>query len=183
MFQRTPTTVNADVENLCARLDKKSKPVFLDVEKKQHSVELDCYGNVAKQIEKEGGRVQYGWQLWEWPGVMIQAEFHAVWVDTDGKLHDLTPKQVERIHTILFLPDTSRIYEGRQVDNVRLALQDDPLIDEFIDNEQKAFQAMNRGDLASSSYFILTPELRGLVIRNDELIALIGAKYPLENYL
>ena len=184
MFQRTPPIINTPVINLCTQINKESKPIFLDVEAKPHSVELDCYANVSQQIAQEEGRVQYGWQLWEWPGVMIEAEFHAIWVDKDGKLHDITPKTNKRITKILFLPDDSRTYEGRQIDNVRIPLQEDPLIHEFIDNAHRYFEAMNRGELASfHGYVELTPEMKALAIRHKQLIGILAQKYPIQNFL
>lgn len=184
MFQRTPPAINEKVKKFCAEIEKNSGPIFLDVEKLPHSIELDCYENVAKQIAKEGGKIQYGWQLWEWPGVMLESEFHAVWVDKQGSLHDITPKQIERINKILFLPDDLRIYEGHQIDNIRTPFQDDPLIKEFIDNAHKIFLEMNRGELASfHGYIEVSPEVKKIMIRQKELIGILGAKYPLDQFL
>lgn len=46
----------------------------------------DCTGNVQSVIEIHGGTVQYGWQLWEtWRGVLLEGEFHAIWVDEHGR--------------------------------------------------------------------------------------------------
>jgi hypothetical protein len=184
MFERTPLIISDKIKELCAKIDKNSKPIFLDVEKLPHSLELDCYENVTKQIAKEGGKVQHGWQIWEWPGIMIEAEFHAVWVDRKGVFHDITPKQIDRINKILFLPDSSRTYEGRQIDNERMPIQDDPLIDEFIDNAHKHFLEMNHGELASfHGYVELSPEMRIILIRQNQLMGTLQQKYPLDKFL
>ena len=74
------------------------------------------------KVEKNGGGFQYGWQIWEWPDVMIEAEFHAVWNSPQGILIDITPKQIDT-HKILFLPDANRTYEGKQVNNFRQPLR------------------------------------------------------------
>ena len=81
----------------------------------------ECFATVPKQVLAHGGRQLTGWALWEWQGVMLEAEFHAVWQRDDGRILDLTPRPVFFERTA-FLPDPTREYKGRQVDNVRLAL-------------------------------------------------------------
>jgi hypothetical protein len=108
----------------------------------------DCFPNVEKIIAAHGGGIQHGWLLWETlPGLMLSAEFHAVWVDKQGMLREVTPKELP-FERIAFLPDPVRRYEGRQVNNVRVALKDDPLIHQFIDYEERKFRMMNEGELA-----------------------------------
>jgi len=103
---------------------------------------------VRNQIEAHGGSVCYGWQIWEWPNVLINAEFHAVWKDPSGSLVDITPKPPP-IQRILFLPDPTREYDGRQVNNVRRPLRNDPAIKRFIKDCDREFEISNRGDRAT----------------------------------
>jgi hypothetical protein len=60
--------------------------------------------------------------------MFLEAEFHAVWISSDGKIIDITPK-VDNEDVILFLPDSKRIYDGRFVENRRklLVLSEDGL--------------------------------------------------------
>jgi len=112
------------------------------------AVENDCFLNVQKQIERAGGEQVIGWALWEYPGVFAEAEFHAVWRDPEtGGLLDLNPRPYPW-SVISFLPDPTRSYEGRQVDNVRKALNDNPLIEQYIHKAQQLFRLMNTGELA-----------------------------------
>jgi hypothetical protein len=46
---------------------------------------------IREKILTDGGSIQFGWRLREWPGVVLTAEFHAVWVDPEGTLVDITP--------------------------------------------------------------------------------------------
>jgi hypothetical protein len=91
--------------------------------------------------------VQYGWRIWEWPNTLIEAEFHAVWRTPDDRLIDITPAPND-FRRILFLPDSSRSYEGRQIDNIRKALYKHPLMDEFIRLWEEQFEIYNKGDRA-----------------------------------
>jgi hypothetical protein len=103
---------NKKVKDLCFMVVPNSTAVYLNVELSDDSVLNECYENVAKMIKKKGGSIQYGWQIWETlSGVMIEAEFHAVWVDDEGVFHDITPKSLP-VDKILFLPDHARRYEG-----------------------------------------------------------------------
>ena len=71
----------------------------------------DSYGlygwpadGVRDKIGADGGSIRFGWRLREWPNVLLTAEFHAVWVDPDGTLVDITPA-VTGDAPSLFVPD------------------------------------------------------------------------------
>ena len=118
----------------------------------------DCFTNVQKLVETYGGATECGWLLWEEPpGLVLSAEFHAVWIDRNGNRREVTPR-VLPVERTVFLPDPKREYQGRQVNNVRVALVDDPLVDEFIDWENRRFELMNEGDLADYHGPISMPE-------------------------
>jgi hypothetical protein len=104
-------------------------------------------------VLSHGGQICYGWQIWEWPDVMIGAEFHAVWKDPGGKLHDLTPKPVPTDR--VFLPDPVKVYEDRQVNNNRRALSDRPAVREFMEAADAEYEFLNRGARAAQHDLML----------------------------
>jgi hypothetical protein len=59
---------------------------------------------VRQKISNHGGSISFGWRLREWPEILLAAEFHAVWVDADGALVDITPA-VTSGETSLFVSD------------------------------------------------------------------------------
>jgi hypothetical protein len=61
---------------------------------------------IRRKIETHGGSIRFGWRLREWPCVVLVAEFHAVWVDPDGELIDITPSVTEEKNS-LFVPDSN----------------------------------------------------------------------------
>lgn len=130
-------------------------------------------------VERYGGSVEYGWQLWElFPGVMIEAEFHAVWVAPRGDRQDVTPKEIPGVREILFIPDPSLEYRGRQIPSVRVALHEDPLLEELIQVKDDRFAALNRGSLADYHGPIReTPEMRSLRLRDEALEIELIEKY------
>jgi hypothetical protein len=168
-----------EVRELCQELVADTAPIWFNVDTPNWASPNDCTENVDRVIELHGGRVEYGWQLWETlPELMIEAEFHAVWVDNGGRRYDVTPKQVPGIDSIVFLPDPNLVYEGRQIDNVRRSLVDDPLIDDLIEVNSEFFTALNRGALAEQHGEIsMTPEIRAILDRQQAVEMAIAEKY------
>ncbi len=108
----------------------------------------ECFSIVPEYIEKHGGSQVIGWAIWEWPGVLLEAEFHCVWKSPSGELVDLSPKPFTDISHISFLPDLKAKYDGRQVNNRRRPLTDSLLVRRFIDACNQLHLELNKGDLA-----------------------------------
>lgn len=164
---------------LCEQIAPGIEPIYLDVEIADGAIVNDCYENVTRIMGVRGGSIQYGWQIWETlPGVMAEAEFHAVWMDMNGAHHDITPKVSNDITKILFLPDPNRRFEGRQINNIRVPLQDDPLIRKFIENADQYFEVTNRGELADQlGYIPMTSEMEELLKERARLEMQLLQKY------
>src|ERR1700722_14661151 len=80
---------------LCQQIVPEGKPIYLDLVTVPGAIVNNCFENVAQIVSHGRGETQYGWQLWEiLPGIMAEAEFHAVWKDETGNFHDITPKQI-----------------------------------------------------------------------------------------
>lgn len=92
------------------------------------------------------------------------------------------------------MPDKVRKYQGKQIDNIRHPLTDNPLIEEYIEICEKMFQETNRGELAYTHGEIELPKnvivplslrateienilIRSQVRRNDPCICGSGLKY------
>lgn len=138
-----------DINRLITALGLNVSPVRLDIELKSHSLPSECFPNVETQVQKHGGEIVYGWQLWQSGAFYIEAEFHAVWRDSEGILHDITPKPLPTVLQILFVEDVGRTYEGRQVNNVRLNLSGNKVVDHFLKLNDKKFEIENAGERAN----------------------------------
>ena len=75
----------------------------------------------------------------------VEAEFHAIWKSNAGELLDITPKK-QPTRRILFLQDDSTLYEGYQVNNLRVPIKRDPAVVAFLQACEKEFEFSNRGD-------------------------------------
>jgi hypothetical protein len=127
----TPSRITADIRRLCRKIGGLGEPFFVDVSPRADSVLDDCFMDVRRQVDEQGGSIQHGWTIWEWPGIAAEGEFHAVWRKPDGCFLDVAKKK-DREQRILFAPDLARVFAGSRIDTVRMAIGRDPLIKEWI---------------------------------------------------
>lgn len=176
------------VIEFCRRIRADSRPVLLPITPEADSAQLDCFHNVRKKVVQAGGKLVTGWAIWEWPGVYIEAEHHAVYeAGPGGPLADLTPAQVPSIRTRLFLPDPSATYdfenEGVRRDNHRHALGKDPLIKQLFQSASAVNELMNSipgiGEIRVSPEVART--LQELQQENLMITYQLGMKYTPRN--
>ena len=139
----TPARIGPSVRRLIATVTPGGRARYLQVRPSPGATVNGCFSNVRAKVARDGGRMLCGWQLWEWPRVLVEAEFHAVWLSPGGDMVEITPKPNGE-SSILFVPDEQREYRGEVVDNVRLALHDDQLVKHFIRVSREIVQIMAR---------------------------------------
>ena len=66
--------------------------------------------NDARKVRQKGGSIAFGWAIWHLPGLYFEAEHHAVWRNTFGKLVDVSPQLGGRTR-LLFLADENAVYD------------------------------------------------------------------------
>ena len=154
----TPRTISKQVNRLISKLNLKAPPVYVKVQPESGAIVSQCFPNVERKVLSSGGKMLCGGQIWEWPNVMIEAEFHAIWQSPEGDWVDITPKQDEE-QTILFAHTPKRPYDGKRVDNVRLALRDDTIIHHFIQISELISKALQDGREFEYG-FITVPEAK-----------------------
>jgi hypothetical protein len=145
---RVPIRPNDALDQLIQELVPGGQASDVRVVAPPESIPQECFLNVERQVRVHGGRVQYGWSLHEVPHVLMEAEFHAVWESPGGELVCVSPNQLAT-PKILFLPDPVRIYEGRNVENVRRPLAKRSEIRAWIACHERSFDLMNRGERAT----------------------------------
>lgn len=77
---------------MCRSIVFNSTPVFVDVIQETDAQINECFPNIVRKIDRDGGAIEYGGKIWEWPNILIEAEFHSVWIAPDGTYIDITPK-------------------------------------------------------------------------------------------
>ena len=144
---RPPKLIKPYVVSFCRSFVADPQPVYVAVQPVRGAATNDCFKTVPQHVAVVGGEQIIGWAIWEWPRVLIEAEFHCVWRQSNGTLLDISPKVVP-IPRILFVSDPTRSYKGRQVDNIRRPLDRDPAIKRFCELSTRLHDALNEGDLA-----------------------------------
>jgi hypothetical protein len=140
---RTPDASLAYVKRFCNSLVPGARPLALPYTPELGAEPQECFKAVRSKVETAGGDIVYGWSVHEWPEVLIEGEFHAVWRDTDGVLHDIALQQPP-IEPILFVPDPVRRFEGTPFNNVRCPLRDHPAIHRLIQAHARLHEEVNR---------------------------------------
>lgn len=148
ILTRTPQDITKPIRELCRTINADNTPVFLPIVPESGCQPGDCFHNVRRKTETAGGHIQFGWAIWEWPNVYIEAEHHAVHVSADGRaFSDITPSGLEGFTHRLFLPDDTATYdfdnEGVRKDNHRVALTNDILVQQFFRTAREHVRIMN----------------------------------------
>lgn len=134
--ETTPSQVTDKIMELCNGIVADTEPVYIPVEVKEWCLPGECFPNVQRMIQEQGGKQINGWVIWQWANVLIEAEAHAAWENPEGNLIDITPHDNGE-SKILFLRDDSMVYSGEQIGNIRMALTGSPLAAELIDLSEK----------------------------------------------
>ena len=126
IHETTPKVISDAILSLCNTLIEGSAPVFVEVVEDKLGLYGFCSDGVHKRVQESGGSLVFGWVIWEWPKVLLTAEFHTVWEDADGRVLDITPKPAGE-KSILFLPDRSYRIDfnfDERPRNVRVSIAD-----------------------------------------------------------
>lgn len=133
----TPKTINAFIK-ASAKSISNHAPVFVPYVEYEGMEKSQCFINVAKLVREQRGKAITGWLFWEWPGVMIDGEHHAIWQKPDGTWEDVTPK-ADGETSIVFVRDDKAIYaNNRSILNKRFASPTNALAKEFIALKREA---------------------------------------------
>mgnify|MGYP001205379413 CR=1 FL=1 len=109
----------------------------------------ECFEAVEGRVAAEGGRALAGWALWKGE-LLIEAEYYCVWVDEGGRKFDIAQRELA-FDRILFVPDDRSHGSGLQVNNLRLNLGSNPVVDYLIEAYDCVFLLENAGERAKES--------------------------------
>lgn len=107
----SPKKVNRAVKNIIQYLDLNENDVVLL--KYSHPNEFspeihNCFFNTWVKMNYSGGGRQHGWMIaQDSTKEFIEAQFHAVWINPEGVLIDVTPRP-DGEKRVMFVPDHSR---------------------------------------------------------------------------
>lgn len=143
-----PPFLSEEICQFCSEISSE-QPIYLDIYREADSLIEECFPNVQRKIERDGGRIIYGWKIWIKPSLFIEGEFHSIWESDEGQWVDITPNRNGETN-ILFLPDSHMLYNDKQVNNIRKNLSTNRLVDDYIllndtfyhftNHDEKSFQ-------------------------------------------
>lgn len=168
---------DSDLIRLERKLKASHEPIFVDVVPEDWALLSECYPNVERKVKESGGRMVLGWQVWK-TRHLIEGEMHAVWESPEEELIDITPKDPS-FSQIMFIEDENLTYSGVQVDNVRLNITSNKIVDDFIAIAEALYQFDNKGQRAQQYVMALTPAENA---QRKELETLKDMAYSLMHY-
>lgn len=127
----TPTTqewINRLLDKLNVEYEAETIPLKVET----FSEPQQCFGNVAKKVERDGGRAHCGWLIHTDSRFIIEAERHVVWENDNSELIDVTPQEPNVTEVIFVSDDVEDVNKCRDIDNVRLNRTNNQLVDDFI---------------------------------------------------
>lgn len=139
-------TICSNVKRLLTELNCEIEPIYVKCVPEKEAQLNDCFSLVEKRIKSHGGSAALGWQISK-SKLLVEAIFHAIWKAKDGELIDISPKPVP-LDEILFIQDREIEYEGKQVDNIRLNITENRLVDDLIKVCEASFRLQNIGERA-----------------------------------
>lgn len=143
----------------CDSISPGQTPFYVPYEPMAGEPPKECFSIVPKKIAAEGGEHVIGWGIHIAEHIWLEAEFHAIWQRPDGSLVDITPREGDNgLTDVLFLPDPTRKYEGRQVMPRYQPLTENPDVLRLIELQHQFFRKTNEGDLANQNAYALTRE-------------------------
>lgn len=176
----TPKSISEGILELCSDIVHSATPEYIPVRPPHDANIDDCFVNVAKKVESEGGSILHGWQIWEWIDVMQEAEFHAIWEPPTGERVDLTPKKNGE-DRILFLPDPPRRWTGNYVDNVRRPYIMSQLFKDLDSISKRLVLAYNKGERVAEGVVLDAKVVRPMEELKRVLGELLNSKGDLDS--
>lgn len=126
----SPKEENKNTDRLLKLIGSEYIPEQVPIIPEEYSEFQNCFGNVDKKIKKDGGYVHYGWAIFQ-SKILCEGERHAVWESEDGELIDITPRE-DKMDEIMFVSDPDFEYTGQVIDNYRINITNNKLVNDFI---------------------------------------------------
>lgn len=115
---------------LLRKISAQSNPITIPIVPESDAVINSCFYNVRRKVARDGGKPVYGWAL-RLTQHILEAEKHAIWLGPEGNYVDITPPCHVEAYTA-FVIDNSFVYDGQVIDNVRLNMTNNKLVDDLI---------------------------------------------------
>jgi hypothetical protein len=164
----TPSGINKHVRILRDKIASPVEPVFVRVQTRSDARSAECFETTAKHVAEFGGSSVFGWQVWEWPGILIEGEFHAVWRSPDGEMLDVSRKD-EGENLTLFIPDPRLSYTGETIYSIRIPIGKNLKIKHLISIKERFYRLFREVHGNATGMIVLKGELADLHTLSERL--------------
>ena len=147
-FTTTPTALSPAIVSFCREISPDHVASRVPVRPDANAIPNECFHNVTARVSLEGGTIIYGWAIWEWPRVLIEAEHHAVW-EKNGVVLDITPHSMQEAQIVF---DPGRVYDfagKKRVINLKRSLGELESVDNWIRAADVVHQAMEANSVGN----------------------------------
>jgi hypothetical protein len=165
---RDRVTIRA--REICRLIRPDVDPQIIPYVKTRGTICGECFQNVRTHVKKHGGEVIDGWLVWETPPLIVEAEFHSVWLRPDGVLIDITQPLTFGKSTTFLVAEPGDAYEDRNKPGYFLPYDDNEICNRFCEISKRVHQlTYPPGELQTDRY-AMTKELMRLTQEKVELI-------------
>jgi hypothetical protein len=172
---KPPVKINRRIRFLLEKMDIDATPIFVYVKPEKWALVNDCFPNVSRMVNENGGNMILGWALYE-SDILVEAMYHAIYKTMNNELVDITPN-IYSFSRILFIEDKNSSYTGATRDNVRVNPSGNPLVDDFIHIYETEHKIKNYKERA------YTTEIKLSKIEFDIIQYIESIKVPLELFI
>ncbi len=170
---KTPDSITEDIMKISHIINSKGKPHFVEIFPDPFSKPNECFVNVQNKIKVFGGSIRYGWKVWEWKNVILELNFHSIWLSPSGLYVDLTPDEDDS--KILFIEDPKIQYKGEVIDNIRIPLKDDILVADYIAVKNESAKVRTKNGRSKI--------IGQIIVDKNEILPLVAMELRLEEML
>jgi len=112
---KVPKFISPEIKQACLKVCGSEEVGFVEIESNGKYKSNKCALNAMTETEAVGGRVVFGWAVFEWDKVMFDFIGHAV-VELNGRYYCVTPSKMGD-KKVLFVPDSSIAFDFENPDS------------------------------------------------------------------
>lgn len=168
-----PQKTMKKISELCLEIGKHGTPIYIPSIPEDKIERHDCTRAVKQKIVRDGGEARFGWLIWQWANIVLEASAYIVWKDETGNLFDVTPKET-KYESVLFIP--ASVCDGVKLMNKRIPITDSALIKELVEISDKCETVLQKSTCTSQ----VDKEVLGNILsykkRKDEIMRIVSRK-------
>lgn len=167
-----PKRLTGKMVEFCETIGKPGAAVYIPFYPEDGIKIYDCMGAVKQKIMRDGGRACYGWVIWQWANMILEAVAYIMWKGDDGRLIDVTPEKGD-YESVLFIPDPG--LDSLEEMGRRIPITNSVLVKELLEITDKCENVMRENTCRTPAD---VERMREIILpykkRKDEILRIIS---------